>query len=151
MSKGIKFDKDAMDLIKLFDAITGANTLDCVILPDGDGTDRIYFLVDRVNISKAVGKNGVNVKKLKEKLMKNIDIVAYSEDINTFLRYLLYPAKIIKTEEKTSADGRKLIIIDVRPEDKGIAIGKNGRTILKANTFIKRHFEVDSVIINTKS
>jgi N utilization substance protein A len=77
--------------------------------------------------------------------------VAYSEDINTFLKYLLYPAKITKTEEKNGADGRKLLIIDVRPEDKGIAIGKNGRTIQKANTFVKRHFGFDSVIINTKS
>ena len=137
-----------MELIKLFDAITGTNTLDCVIIPDGDA-DRIIFMVNRAELSKAVGKNGINVKKMKEKLNKSIDIIAYSDELNKFIRYLLYPAKIESIEEQKRNDGKKVMVVSVRNEDKGIAIGKSGRNITKVNIFVKRHFNIDSVIINT--
>lgn len=148
MAKSIKFSREEMDLIKLFDAITGAATLDCVIIPDGEN-ERIVFMVNRVDLSKAVGKNGVNVKKLKEKLSKPIDIIAYSDELPKFIRYLLYPAKIIKIEEQNRNDGKRVILVHVKPEDKGLAIGKNGRNIQKTNIFVKRHFKVDNVVIGS--
>lgn len=151
MGKGIIFDNETMGLIQLFDAITGANTLDCVVMDEPDGSERIIYMVDRANLGKAIGKDGVNVKKLREKLDKKIDIVAYSDDLYKFVKYLLYPAKIDKIEEQQRTDDQRVLVVSVRPQDKGIAIGKSGRNIQKANIFAKRHFDVDSVIINTRN
>lgn len=151
MTKGIKFDNETMGLIQLFDAITGANTLDCVVMEEPDGSERIIYMVERSNLGKAIGKDGINVKKLREKLDKKIDIVAYSDDLYKFVKYLLYPAKIRKIEEQPRTDDQRVLVVTVRPQDKGIAIGKNGRNIQKANLFARRHFDVDSVIIDTRN
>jgi len=151
MKKGIKFDNETMELIRIFNSTTGVETLDCVILSEPDGSERIIYMISRQDIQKALGKNGINVKKLKEKLNKNIDLLVFSEDLQRFIKYLLYPARVLKIEEQTKPDGRRIIMVDVHPEDKGLAIGKNGRTINKANIFVKRHFPIDSVIINTKT
>ena len=86
---------------------------------------------------------------MKDTLKKSVDIIAYSKELNKFIRYLLYPAVIEVIEEQKRNDGKKVMVVSVRNEDKGIAIGKSGRNITKVNIFVKRHFDVDSVIINT--
>ncbi|MHA1728426.1 MAG: NusA-like transcription termination signal-binding factor [Promethearchaeota archaeon] len=151
--KSVKLGVDQIELIKFFTGVTGTITLDCCILPDeeqpdGTLTDRIVFMVKRKDLSKSVGKNGINVKKLKEKLSKKVEIIAYSDELHKFIQYLLYPAKILNIEKQIRNDGKNYYLIDVRPADIGIAIGKNGRNIRKANIFIKRHFGVDGLIIN---
>lgn len=148
IGKSIKFQREEMELIRFFDTITGATTLDCVILPDGEDNDRVIFMVNREELRKAVGKNGINVKKLKEKLSKNIEIIAYSNDLNRFVGYLLYPAKITQITEQKRNDDKKVLLVTVRQEDKGLAIGKNGRNIDKANTLLRRHHNIDMLVIN---
>jgi N utilization substance protein A len=158
--KNVKFGKDEMDLIKMFDAVTGAGTLDCVIMsdkPEGEenpapgsdriGSERIVFMVKYTDLAQAIGKAGVNVKKLKEKLGKDIDIIAFSDDLNRFIKNLLYPAKINLIEEQKRNDGKKIMMVTVEAKDKGLAIGKNGRNIVKANIFVRRHFDVDGIMI----
>ena len=61
--KSIKFQREEMELIRLFDTITGAATLDCVILPDGEDNERVIFMVNRQDLRRAVGKNGRNIEK----------------------------------------------------------------------------------------
>ena len=56
--KSIKFQREEMELIRLFDTITGAATLDCVILPDGEENERVIFVVNRQDLRKAVGIKG---------------------------------------------------------------------------------------------
>jgi len=146
--KSIKFQREEMELIRLFDSITGAVTLDCVILPDGEDTERVIFMVNRQDLGKAVGKNGINVKKLKEKLSKTIEIIAYSDDLKRFVGYLLYPAKITQIIEQKRNDNKKVLQVTVRQEDKGLAIGKNGRNIEKANVLLRRHHDIDMLVIN---
>lgn len=146
--KSIKFQREEMELIRLFDAITGAATLDCVILPDGEDNERVIFMVKRQDLHRAVGKNGVNVKKLKEKLSKTIEIIAYSDELNKFVGYLLYPAKITQITEQKRNDNKRVLLVSVRQEDKGLAIGKNGRNIEKANALLRRHHNIDMLVIN---
>jgi N utilization substance protein A len=146
--KSIKFQREEMELIRLFDTVTGTATLDCVILPDGEEDERVIFMVNRQDLRKAVGKNGVNVKKLKEKLSKTIEIIAYSDELNKFVGYLLYPAKITQILEQKRNDNKRVLLVTVKQEDKGLAIGKNGRNIEKANALLQRHHNIDMLVIN---
>ncbi len=146
--KSIKFQREEMELIRLFDTVTGTVTLDCVILPDGEEDERVIFMVNRQDLRRAVGKNGVNVKKLKEKLSKTIEIIAYSDELNKFVGYLLYPAKITQILEQKRNDNKRVLLVTVKQEDKGLAIGKNGRNIEKANALLQRHHNIDMLVIN---
>jgi N utilization substance protein A len=42
---------------------------------------------------------------------------------------------------------KKIMVVEVEPKDKALAIGKNGRTIDKTRMLAKRYFQVDHVLI----
>jgi N utilization substance protein A len=90
-----------------------------------------------------------------EKLQKKIDVIPWSENLELFIQYVLNTSKnsikVQNIEIKESKNQKKTVIISVRPQDRGKAIGKEGSMIRKIKDLVLRHWEVDNVIINTKN
>lgn len=156
LKKNIKIDRVSMELISLFNNISGAIIKDCLVFktPENYG-EIIIFLVKKQDVGKAIGKNGEHVKDLMSKLQKKIDVIPFSEKLEEFIQFILNTTKnIIKVQNieiKSSKNQKKTVIITVRPQDRGKAIGKDGSMIRKIKELVLRHFEVDNVIINTKN
>ena len=147
-----------MELISLFNNISGAIIKDCLIFETPDDKDDqkseiIIFLVKKEDIGKAIGKAGEHVKDLTIKLQKKIDVIPFSDNLQTFIQFILNTAKnsikIQNIEIKESKNQKKTVIISVRPQDREKAIGKDGSMIRKIKTLVIRHYEVDNVIINS--
>ncbi|MGV9141376.1 MAG: NusA-like transcription termination signal-binding factor [Promethearchaeota archaeon] len=156
LKKDFKLDRESMELISLFNNISGAIIKDCLIYESPeDNSEIIIFLVKKEDVGKAIGRSGEHVKDLMSKLNKKIDVIPYSDDLNTFIQYIFNTTKnsikVQNIEIKESRNGRKTVIISVPPKDRGKAIGKNGSMIRKVKRLVTRHFEVDNVIINTKN
>ena len=156
LRKNIKIDREAMELISLFNNISGAIIKDCLVFKNLDNSsEAIVFLVKEQDVGKAIGKAGEHVKDLKSKLNKKIDVIAFSEDLNKFIQNILQTTKnsilVQDIEVKESRNQKKTVIITVRPQDRGKAIGKEGSMIRKIKILVLRYFEVDNVIINTKN
>lgn len=156
LKKNIKIDREAMELISLFNNISGAIIKDCLIFKSPENSsDIVVFLVKKEDVGKAIGKAGEHVKDLMAKLQKKIDVIPWSEDLNKFIQYILNTTKnaikVQNIEIKESRNLKKTVIISVRPQDRGKAIGKDGSMIKKIKELVLRHFEVDNVIINTKN
>jgi len=150
--KTVKIDEDSIKLITLFNNLTGAIVKDCIVIHGEMGIrDKVIFLVLKEDVGKAIGRNGENVKVLKEKLQKTIDIIGFSEDLKEFIQNILNTSKVRNVEIRENISGKKTVIITVDPEDKGKAIGKNGIMIKKAKLLVLRHFNVDNCIVNTKN
>jgi len=145
-----------MELMSLFNNISGAIIKDCLTfqLPNDD-SEVIIFLVKKEDIGKAIGRDGEHVKDLMARLQKKIDVIPFSEQLNKFIQYILNTSrnsiKIQNIEIRESRNEKKTVIISVRPQDRGKAIGKNGSMIRKIKHLVLRHFDVDNVIINTKN
>ncbi|MFX0186512.1 MAG: NusA-like transcription termination signal-binding factor [Candidatus Hodarchaeota archaeon] len=156
LKKNIKIDRSSMELISLFNNISGAIIKDCLVFksPENYG-EIIIFLVKKQDVGKAIGKNGEHVKDLMSKLQKKIDVIPFSEDLEEFIQYILNTTKnsikVQNIELKESKNQKKTVIITVRPQDRGKAIGKDGSMIKKIKELVLRHFDVDNVIINTKN
>ncbi|TFG28096.1 MAG: NusA-like transcription termination signal-binding factor [Promethearchaeota archaeon] len=156
LKKNIKIDRDSMELISLFNNISGAIIKDCLIFKSPENhSEIIIFLVKKEDVGKAIGKAGEHVKDLMTKLQKKIDVIPFSENLNEFIQYILNTTKnsikVQNIEIKESKNQKRTVIISVRPQDRGKAIGKDGSMIRKIKLLVLRHFDVDNVIINTKN
>ena len=145
-----------MELISLFNNISGAIIKDCLIFESPENNSEIIiFLVKKEDVGKAIGKAGEHVKDLMTKLQKKIDVIPWSENLEQFIQFILNTTKnsikVQNIEVKESRNEKKTVIISVRPQDRGKAIGKEGSMIRKIKVLVLRHFEVDNVIINTKN
>jgi transcription termination/antitermination protein NusA len=154
--KNIKIDRNSMELISLFNNISGAIIKDCIVYESPENhSEIIIFLVKKEDVGKAIGRAGEHVKDLMSKLQKKIDVIPYSEKIDQFIQYILNTSKnsikVQNIEIKENKNEKKTVIISVRPQDRGKAIGKEGSMIRKIKMLVIRHFEVDNVIINTKN
>lgn len=138
----VKITSDEIKYIALFENITGAITKD-VIIDD----DRLIFVVKAGDIGRAIGKKGINIKRAKDMLNKNIDIVEFADSEVEFIKNTLAPARI-KSVSITDKKDRKIAIVNVEPKDRGIAIGKNGKNVARARLLAKRYLNIDDVVIS---
>ncbi len=156
LRRHIKLDRQSMELISLFNSISGAIIKDCFIFQSPENNSEIIvFLVKKEDVGKAIGKAGEHVKDLMAKLQKKIDVIPWSENLEQFIQFILNTTKnsiqVQNIEIKESRNEKKTVIISVRPQDRGKAIGKEGSMIRKIKELVLRHFNVDNVIINTKN
>ncbi len=156
LRRHIKLDRKSMELISLFNNISGAIIKDCLVFESPENkSEIIIFLVKKEDVGKAIGKAGEHVKDLMTKLQKKIDVIPWSENLEQFIQFILNTTKnsiqVQNIEVKESRNEKKTVIISVRPQDRGKAIGKEGSMIRKIKELVLRHFEVDNVIINTKN
>ena len=156
LKKNIKIDRSSMELISLFNNISGAIIKDCMVFksPENYG-EVIIFLVKKQDVGKAIGKNGENVKDLMAKLQKKIDVIPFSENLEEFIQFILNTSKnavkVQSIEMRENKNQKRTVIITVLPQDRGKAIGKDGSMIKKIKELVLRHFDIDNVIINTKN
>lgn len=132
-----------MRYIALFESITGATANDCLIDPSGD---RIIFVAKSGQMGLAIGRAGKNINALRRMTGKPVEIVEASDNVEGLIKNSLAPAKI-KQIRLTERPDKKIVVVEVEPKDKAIAIGKNGRTIDKTRMLAKRYFQIDHVQI----
>jgi N utilization substance protein A len=137
----IKLTGEEMRLIALFENITGAMANDCII-----DADRIIFVAKPGEMGLAIGKGGKNINMLRKMTGKQIEVVEFGDTVEALVRNCLAPAKV-KEIRITERPDRKIVVVEVEPKDKALAIGKNGRTIDKTRMLAKRYYQIDHVQI----
>lgn len=138
----LKLSGDIIQYMGLFIDITKAKVKDCI-----EREDKIIFVVERGELGKAIGKNGINIKTLKEVLKKDIDIIEFSDNIVQFIRNIFHNYNVENVE--LGKQGIKdHINVKIEQKDKGRAIGKEGRNLKIARDIIFRHFGIESMVIS---
>lgn len=144
MTSGIKFTTKEMRYISLFERITGANAKDCIVDED---ENRVIFVVKEGEVGMAIGKGGRNIKALERMTSKKHEIIEYSEEPEQFIKNALKPARVREVRLTEKRNGKTMAVVAVRPKDKGIAIGKNGRNAERLRFLAKRYFQIQNVNI----
>jgi len=144
MAQKIHLTGDEMRYIALFESVTRAVVNDCII---DKKKDRVIMIVKPGNAGLAIGKHGARVKMLKNLIKKDIEIVEYADNPVDFIKNSFTPARVKEVRITERLDGKKVAVVTVEDSDKGVAIGKDGRTIERTRFFAKRYFQIDNVII----
>ncbi|KXB05615.1 hypothetical protein AKJ50_00365 [candidate division MSBL1 archaeon SCGC-AAA382A13] len=138
----IKLNKDKLQSIALFERLTGVAPKDCI--KSGDGS-RLTFVVDEQDMGKAIGENGRNIQKVREKVNKVVHVVEYFSDPEEFLKNIFSPVEV-KSIELNEKAGKKTARIKVDESEKGRAVGKNGWNIERARKLSNRHHGLNDVV-----
>ena len=98
----------------------------------------MLYIIKQGDIAKAIGKKGFNVKRLENSLKRKLKMVEFNEDAHTFIRKLVFPAKI---QEITEEEG----VITITAEDlisRGQLIGRDAKHLRFNESIIERYFPI---------
>jgi len=99
--------------------------------------EAIVFCVPKQLVSKAIGENGRNIRKMSETLGKRIKVVAAPEglrDVERFLRGVISPTTFKSLEIKDNE------IVVSGGDNKAALIGRNKRRLLEMQKIVKDFF-----------
>ena len=137
----IILDMDTLNNLRAFEKITRTKAIDCI-----NSETRITFIVPPRQLSHAIGRNAANVRRLREIMKKQVDIIEFSDDPEEFIRNIFHRFRVLRIEIKNGEHGLTAYVY-VRPLDKGKAIGKNGSNLRRAENILKRHFGIENIYI----
>ena len=144
MDQRIRLTGNEMRYIALFENLTGEMANDCII---DDKRDRIILIVKPGNAGRAIGKHGSRIKMMRHMIKKNIEVVESADNPIEFIKNSFAPAKVKEVRITERLDNRKIAVVTIDQRDKGIAIGKNGKTAERTRLLAKRYFGIDNVVI----
>jgi len=130
----IKYNAEMLKVISLFESVTRAKLKDCFI----DDLGILVFIVDENDMSRAIGKGGATVRRIKDMLKRKIKIVEFSPNLEEFVSNLIYPMKPkgIEFNEGT------LTITGEDVESRSMLIGRDSRNLKNYKAIIQRYFDV---------
>ncbi len=134
----MKYNSQIINYITLFEDLTKAKIKDCLSNDRG-----IIFVVYSGEISKAIGKNGINVKRMGNLIKKNIKIVEFNEDIIKFVRNYIYPIDV----KEINFNDSKLIIMVKDKKSKALLMGRDSKNLLELKDILRRYFTINEIKI----
>jgi len=137
----IKLGADEMRYIALFEGLTGAKVQDCIIHENGA---KLTFVVKAGDIGLAIGKGGNKIRRVKQVIGKSIEIVEHSTDPVEFVKNVLAPARV-RGVNIVEREDKKIALIDVEEQDRGIAVGRGGKKIQCAKKLVLRHHGIQNI------
>ena len=117
----IKIDNYAIRTMSFFKEKTGVSPLNCIVTKDS-----IIFLVDSGLVRKAIGRDAVNVKYLRNQFKKEIKIFEKGENLDETISNFIYPVKL----NSSKVHRRVLSMLLMNPNDRRKLLC-NGQTTLR--------------------
>lgn len=131
----IKYDSNLIKLIILFESMTGAKVKDCI------ANEKLIFIIEEGEMGKAIGKNGINIKRVEKMLKRKIKLVEFSNNILEFVKNTVYPIEILDVNMENG-----IIMIHGRDSvTKSILIGRERQNINHLTDIVKRYFDVKEI------
>lgn len=127
-----KLNLEAIQYINLFSKITGTRARDCF-----EYADHLIFEVAPFMISKTIGENGTNIKKLSAMIKRKIKVIATTQDMEEFIKSVIYPVHF----KNLQLENNELIIF-APSQSKALLIGRGGAKLEQLKEILKNHFNV---------
>lgn len=134
----VTYDTENIRTMNMFESVTGVEAIDVITRED-----EVYFIVPEGKAGMAIGKGGKIVKKIQNKLGKDVKIYEYSDNLGKFLNNLV-PTDLRGVDIDTEGESKE-VEISVSSDNKGRVVGKNGNKIDAIREILQRTHGVDEV------
>lgn len=134
MSK-IRYDSDLIKLIAFFESMTGAKVKDCI------SNEKLVFIMEEGEMGKAIGRNGVNIKRMENAVKRKVKLVEFSSNVLQFVKNVIYPAEVLAVDIEGD-------VVAIRGKDasaKAMIIGREHQNINHVNDIVKRYFDIKEI------
>jgi N utilization substance protein A len=131
----IKYDSDLMKLMALFESISGAKVKDAI------ANDKVTFVIEENDMGKAIGKNGMNIKKMEHMLKKRVQIDEFINEVVQFGRNIIHPLEVQNIEY----DNGVVTISGKDTGTKSMLIGREHQHLNHTADLVKRYFDVKAI------
>ena len=106
----------------------------------------IFFCVPRSVVSKAIGQNAQNVRKVSETFRRRVKVIASPngiEDIKNFIQSIVEPVEF----KDVQVNETEVIVTAGNPMNKAVLMGRNKRRLFEMHKIIKNFFGKDYRIL----
>jgi N utilization substance protein A len=136
----VRLSDEARRLLAMFEDETEATVRDCLV---DDDHDRVIFLVKAGEMGKAIGAGGERVQRVENRLGREVKLVEDARTAENFVANALAPAAVYNVTISENDD--TVAYAEVAQEDRGAAIGTDGKNIDAARTLAARHHDIDGI------
>jgi len=136
--KKIKLGLDEIGFITTFENFTKTNVKDCII---NTKKNKITFVVEEGKAGAAIGRGGINIKNLEQKLNKKVEVLEFSADPLVFLSNLFRPIKIKNAYISEKSDGSKILNASIARDRFGMVKAKMNY----AKELIQKYYNFDEI------
>jgi N utilization substance protein A len=136
----VRLSDKARQLAALFEQETEATVKDCIV---DEEYDRIIFLIKAGEMARAIGAGGEHVSRIETKIGKSVKLVEDADRATDLVANALAPAAVYNVTISENDD--RMAYVEVAQEDRGAAIGEDGKNIDAARLLAARHHEIDEI------
>ncbi len=101
----------------------------------------LVFIVDHGEIGKAIGKGGINIRRLSGLLKKKVKLIEFNENVLEFVKNCIQPLQASITSEENT--------ITLESPDttvKAKLIGRDKQNLIALKELVNRYFKVDILV-----
>ncbi len=132
----IKLGMDEIRYLNALSKLSGVNAKDCII-----GEKNITFIVPEKDMGQAIGKNGSTIEEIRKRIGKNVELIAYTEKPEQFLKKAFNQVQFQKIESKENALQAQLDY-----ENKSKLLQQQGK-LKRVKEALKRNYNIAEVRI----
>lgn len=131
-------DMRFMRYLNLFEKVTGVRTKNCFPY-----NNMLVFCVPFSLVSKAIGEDGRNIKKISEILGKRVKVIPFPpRTIYEFVCKIIEPLKF-----KSLEVNEKEVVINAGRQSKAALIGRNRARLSELSAILKEYYNKDVKIV----
>jgi len=134
----LKISNQEILYINAFNSITKVTAKGCM-----ESNGSIIFLVNEMDIGKAIGKKAFNIKKIEQKTGKRIEVLPFSLNASDFFTKSLKDIKFDEITEKNE-NGKKSLNVSLDAENKS-KLKKKLFKMKGIKEILKKQFGIENI------
>lgn len=136
----VSLSDDARRLVARFEEEADVVVRDCLVVEE---YDLVVFVIKAGQMSDAIGPGGRTVKRIERDLGTDVKLIEGADRADAFVANAFAPAAVYNVTISENDD--TVAYVEVAEEDRGVAIGRDGKNIDIVRRLAERHFDVDGV------